>query len=475
MSEAQLKYIPPGPVAARFLADRSRVCAIMGPVGSGKSTVCIFKMLFAAIQQPVGPISGLRRARWAVIRNTYPELRTTTIRSWHQWVPQNLGRWQSEGPPTHVVNFNVPGGPVELEVMFMALDSEEDVKKLLSLELSGAWINEAREVPMAVLDRLTERLPRFPPHNDGGVACPQIILDTNAPDIDSDFYRLFEETKPPGYMLYKQPSGRSAQAENLHNLAPDYYQAAAVNKTALDLRVYIDGLYGYSRDGKPVFPEFDDTVHVAGQELLPVRELPLIIGLDAGLTPAAVIKQRLPDGQWRALDELVAEQGAGIGPNRFGDMLNRLLRERYEGMKAVGWCDPSAAYGADNEAGESSWLETVANVTRIPIRAAPSNQLTLRLEAVRLPMAQLIDGRKPGYLLSPRCRVLRKAYNSGYKFKRLKLAGREAWHDLPDKNEFSHVADADQYAMLGGGELMEVMGRDKGRREHRRQQEAIPD
>ena len=475
MSDGHLKYIPPGPVAARFLADRSPVVAIMGPVGSGKSTVCIFKMLFAAIQQPVGPISGLRRARWAVIRNTYPELRTTTIRSWHQWVPQNLGRWQSEGPPTHVVSFNVPGGPVELEVMFMALDSEEDVKKLLSLELSGAWINEAREVPMMVLDRLTERLPRFPPHNDGGVACPQIILDTNAPDVDSDFYKLFEETRPPGYVLYKQPGGLSAQAENLHNLAPNYYQNAAINKTALDRRVYIDGLYGYSRDGKPVFPEFDDTFHVSARELSAVPGLPLIIGLDAGLTPAAVIKQRMPDGQWLGLDELVTELGAGVGPNRFGEMLNRLLASRYPGFEAQAWCDPSAAYGADTEGGESSWLMTVANKTSIAVRPAPSNQLSLRLEAVRQPMSQLIDGRRPGYVLSPRCKKLRKAYNSGYCFKRVRAPGREKYHDTPDKNEFSHVADADQYAVLGGGELMQVMGRARRRGAQPRQIQAIED
>ena len=70
-----------------------------------------------------------------------------------------MGHWQDEGPPTHT--FKQDG--VELEVMFIALDRPDDLRKLLSLELTGAWINEAREIPKAILDGLTARVGRFPP------------------------------------------------------------------------------------------------------------------------------------------------------------------------------------------------------------------------------------------------------------------------------------------------------------------------
>ena len=39
---------------------------------------------------------------------------------------------------------------VELEVIFLALDKSEDVKKLLSLELSGVWMSKP-EIPDQLL------------------------------------------------------------------------------------------------------------------------------------------------------------------------------------------------------------------------------------------------------------------------------------------------------------------------------------
>ena len=93
-------YKPAGPVAKAFMMDDSFFRGIMGPFGSGKSTVCIMEILRRASLQKAGK-DGVRSSRWAVIRNTYPELRTTTIKSWHQWVSPDLGRWVDEGPPFH--------------------------------------------------------------------------------------------------------------------------------------------------------------------------------------------------------------------------------------------------------------------------------------------------------------------------------------------------------------------------------------
>src|SRR5258706_6571001 len=196
MSGLQLQYAPPGPVAGRFMASDAFIRAIMGPIGSGKTTACIFVMLQSMQRQKPGSMYGIRRARWAVIRNTYPELKTTTIYSWHQWVPETMGKWQSEGPPTHVVPIKFGNGDRgELEVIFLALDRPEDVRKLLSLELTGAWINEAREVPGEVLSHLQGRVGRYPPAADGGASWSGIIMDTNPPDTDSWFYTKFEDER----------------------------------------------------------------------------------------------------------------------------------------------------------------------------------------------------------------------------------------------------------------------------------------
>ena len=98
------------------------------------------------------------------------------------------------------------------------------------------------------------------------------------------------------------------------------------------------------------------------------------------------------------------------------------------------------------------------------MRPASTNALHPRLEAVRAPLRRLIDG-KPGFLISPHCKQLRKALLGGYRFNRVQIANSERYRDAPDKNEFSHVSDALQYLMLGGGEVRSLTRRpDEGSR-----------
>jgi hypothetical protein len=90
---------------------------------------------------------------------------------------------------------------------------------------------------------------------------------------------------------------------------------------------------------------------------------------------------------------------------------------------------------------------------------APTNDPNKRREAVAFYMTNLIDG-EPGMLVHPQAKVLRKAYQGGYCFRRIQVGGDERYRDAPDKNEYSHVAEADQYLMLGAGEDRTIMRRD---------------
>ena len=70
------------PTVWRFLNDQSFVRGLMGPVGSGKSYACATEIMLRALQQPVSPQDNVRHSRFAIVRNSYPELRTTTIKTW---------------------------------------------------------------------------------------------------------------------------------------------------------------------------------------------------------------------------------------------------------------------------------------------------------------------------------------------------------------------------------------------------------
>lgn len=472
-----LNYVSPGPVVDRFLDSDAFVIGLRGPIGSGKSTACVMKLLAIAYRQPVAS-DGRRHSRFAIIRNTYPELKTTTVKTWHQWLPPGqIGQWQNEGPPTH----HIVTDELSMEVMFVALDRPEDVRKLLSMELTAAWINEAREVPKAILDGLTGRVGRFPPVREGGCNGPQILLDTNPPDADHWWYTIAERDSStakgaellqsiveaeeamraggalkPGQALFaffSQPSGLDPDAENLPNLPAGYYQRAMAGKTQEWIKVYVRGEYGFVLDGRPVFPEYRDSLHCRPFELNP--RLELIAGFDFGLTPAAAIGQRLPMGQWRWRYEVVTEH---MGARRFGELFNRFIGEKLPGWKFSSITGDPAGM-SESQADESTPF-AILKAVGVFAEPANTNDPTIRREAMALPMGRIIDG-EPGFLVHPDCKMLRKGLAGGYHYKRIQVSGDERYHDKPDKNLYSHVCEAAEYGMLGAGEGKALVRREQ--------------
>ncbi|MGE4551771.1 MAG: hypothetical protein AB7D57_01585 [Desulfovibrionaceae bacterium] len=437
------------PTLARFHVSRAFYRGVMGPVGSGKSTAMCMEILHRARAQHPGP-DGVRRTRFAVVRNTYRELQDTTLRTWLDWVGEGLGRFE-RGGMRHVLR--TPD--MECEVLFRSLDRPSDVKKLLSLELTGAWFNEARELPKAIIDAMGDRVERYPAARDGGCAWAGVIMDTNPPDTDHWWHRLAETDRPRGWAFFRQPGGLmetapgrfepNPAAENLANLPPDYYLRRRAGKSESHVRVYYCGRYGFVQDGRPVYPEFHEAVHVPAAPPAPAPGRTLYVGLDFGLTPAAVMAQRLPSGRWLWLDELVATD---MGMTRFAELLARRLGERWRGHELSVWGDPA---GAQRSQVDERTPFDVLRARGIDARPAPTNDFMLRREAVAAALTRLVDG-LPGLAVGPGCPVLVQGMAGGYRYRRVELAGEERFHDQPDKNRFSHVCEAAQYLMLGAGE-----------------------
>lgn len=457
----KVNYYPPGPVAAAFLVDDSFVCGIRGPVGSGKSVACVMKLMMLAGKQHKSQLDGKRHSRFAIIRNTYPELKTTTIKTFHAWIPPELGKWKDEGPPTQIISTD----DLEVEIMFVALDRPQDVRKLLSLELTAAWVNEAREIPKAVLDGLTARVGRFPDGKHGGCRLPQIIMDTNPPDTDHWWYKLAEDNRPSGWSFYAQPSGLSEQAENKKGLASmpggriGYYTRASQGKDQNWINVYVHGNYGFVLDGKPVYPEFNDNVHIQLVQFNPA--LPVYIGIDFGLTPAATLAHKFPMGGFGVFDELVTED---MGAVRFSQVLKAKLLGEYGIRECEGITgDPAGDIRAQTDESTPFEILRANGINAVP---ANSNDFIIRREAVVQPMTRLLDG-KAGLIIDPRCKMLRKAMAGAYCYKRLQVTGKEIFRDVPDKGPYSHVAESLQYLMLGAGEGKAIVRRTNNNRQTR--------
>lgn len=448
----RIEYKPPGEQAARFHKSEAFVKGLMGPVGSGKSSTCVMEIISQALKQK--PFAGVRESRWAVIRNTYPELKSTTIKTWQNWVPDALAPIKWDAPIT--ARFKVKdigdGTGLDLEVIFLALDKAQETGKLRSLELTGAWINECSEVPKEIFDMVTQRVGRFPPKTKGGPTHPCIILDTNPPDDEHWYYKFAEEETPQGWEFFRQPGGLYREdgqykphpdAENIDNLSGgyEYYLRQLGGKTDDWISVFLMGDYGTTADGKPVYPEFNDRVHTAQSELKPILGLPIILGWDFGLTPAVAICQMTPRGQFIVLEELVAED---MGIRQFAtDVVKPVLLNKYAKHRIESVGDPAGMNRAQTD--ERTCFQELLEAG-IPTEPANTNDFIPRRESVAFFLNRMAGG-EPGFLLHPECKTLRKGFIGGYRFERLKVSG-EIYKERPVKDRFSHIHDALQYACL---------------------------
>ncbi len=476
-----LDYKPPGVVAKSFMKDGSFVRGIRGPVGSGKSVTCCMEIMRKAIKQKPND-QKVRRSRWAIIRNTNPQLKTTTIKTWRDWFSDDLGRFVWSPPYTHNVCFSLPDETtVELEVIFLALDKSEDVKKLLSLELTGVWINEAREISKSIVDACTMRVGRFPSMRDGGPSWYGVIMDTNSPDeshwwgivsgeVPIPEYLTQEEkllmVKPDDWNFFSQAGAMqenkdengnlvgyvaNPHSENRQNLQAQYYDKIILGKSPSWVKVYVLNEYQTIMDGKQVYPTFRKDTHVATESLEPKKEVDVIVGLDFGRTPSAIFCQNIHAGRWIVFHEVI---GKDMGATRFAEYLKKeIAKNEWDKLtyKFIG--DPAGNQMAQTSEHTPFMIMRACGIAAYP---APSNDISVRIEAVEGIINRMSEG-YPSLLISPTCTNLISGFEGGYQYKRIYYMGNEKYEDKPEKNRFSHIHDALQYAFLGGGEGKKVV------------------
>ena len=144
MAVGKLDYTPSKTVKELMLSD-AKIRAIMGCVGSGKTTGAIVELLRQSILMPQMD-DGIRRSRHVIVRNSKQQLRDTTLASVVGLLPVEIYKWR-ESEMMLRLRFN----DVESDWLFRSLDSPEDIQRLLSLEATFAWCEESRELPVQLL------------------------------------------------------------------------------------------------------------------------------------------------------------------------------------------------------------------------------------------------------------------------------------------------------------------------------------
>lgn len=452
----------PSPTCKRFHWDsKSLYRFLMGPFGSGKSTACVMEILNRAHLQAPGA-DGVRRVRCVALRNTYPELKSTTIKTWTDWVPEEECPINWAAPISAKMKKRLPDGSLlDFEMLFISMDRTADVAKALGLEATMFWVNEAREIPFSIISVL-DRVGRYPSMKDGGPTWSGIIGDTNPPDTDHWFYRLAEQKCPEGWAFYKQPGALirkkdgsyvpNPEAENVAHLTDGYgyYHKMVPGKPEEHINVYVLGQYGKVFTGRGVYEGvYDDVRHVSRDDQgnpMPLgvyRGLPLLVGFDFGNTPACVIAQETRTGVLNVLREYQCEYG-GIYQFVTDTVRPALLRE-FAGMSLIAVGDPAGTAGSQANTEVNCFNE----LARLGIQAAPAstNDFTMRRESVMFYLSRMSNNR-PAFQLDPSCQMLRRGFQGGYEFSRVQVIGDERYRDIPSKNQYSHLHDALQYVCL---------------------------
>lgn len=446
-----------------FFYSEKFISLAVGPVGSTKTTAGIMKILHHAAR--MAPCKdGIRRSRAIWVRNTREQLRDTSIPDFLKWIPDGvMGSFLKTE-----YKFLLKVGEIECEVLFRGLDDANDVRRLLSLQASFFIFDEFREIHPDIYNAAQGRIGRYPDKMMNGVGCqtdngtPNMHLwgMTNPPDMDTYWEDLL--TAPPENVhVTLQPSGMSPEADWVKYLPDDYYDNLSQGKTEDWMDVYIHAQFGKSLSGQPVFRSFDRSVHVAEEELTPMyTDTPIIIGVDAGLTPAAVIGNVAYDGRLIVFDSLISD---GMGALRFvRERLKPLLANKYAGRKAVVIIDPAAFQRVQTDE------RTVADIYKnegFSIRPARTNSVAARISAVDKYLTRVVDGKYSFIACPVNATNLVQALAGKYRYK---INTKGVRDEKPEKSHpWSDVADAFQYMCLhaDGGEVFGAMNFNVQRKE----------
>lgn len=489
----------PGPIAEAMYWSDAKIMGIQGPVGSGKTTTLLKSRRRRAIEMPRsvkketrhGITGHWRLYKLLVVRETYRQLWSTTIPSYLEVFPRELGEWSGGrgDPVTHVIVFEDELGPIEFRVEFMAF-GDNIIASMRGVQATDIWLNEMDTMPDDVLMVGVGRINRWPgrDHFEGYEAriasFGQICGDFNAPDQDNFTYRVFHNAEAqkevadalnkalrsaaeengvdPDTMpkveikFFNQPGYGEPGAENQHNLAADYYatQIALMKLAGRGdmVKRLVYNKITYLKVGDPVFEEeFNRTIHVSTTRLELVPGIPLRIGLDQGLKAAAVVTQFVPPFHWRVYAELHFPK-RNMMAAEFGRRLRDLLDERFPGIPIEGgWGDMAGEAGSSLATEEiHTWNMLCARAADIDVRPQKigANRIQPRLEAIRAPLEYIHQG-KPGLLIDEQgCPLLIAGFEARYVYTE-EVDKRGDKRKVPNKQYTeANVMDALQYVAL---------------------------
>ena len=286
------------------------------------------------------------------------------------------------------------------------------------------WVEEAQKVSNDSWDKLTPTIRKEQ---------SEIWISFN-PDYQTDAtWQRFMINPPPGTVIVEV-----GYQDN--PFLPDTLRKEAEHCKITDPQKYKHiwgGGFGVRLEGKPVYvSEFSHAAHVAINSLEILPDVQVIRGWDnTGLSPACVITQIGPTGQWRILKEFC---GSDISILDFGEGVQLWCNQvfgSYAQYRDIG--DPAGKNRDSNKMSPADYLRKINITVEDGIQTFKA-----RREAVAGRLTKIING-QPAMLIDPGCRMIIEGFEGGYAYQEIGATG--MFKPEPIKNDYSHIHDAMQY------------------------------
>lgn len=306
--------------------------AIVGAVGTGKTTACIWEIGFN-LPRRIYMRWGIAHTKWIVVRKTYEQLMDTDFQEAMDWFVQ--GEWRPSRKNLRVkwpASENCPS-PLIVDLIFHSCNTPEEEGKFRSMNVTGAWIDEANQLSMIAKNVIKSRLGRFPKKRETPAQfVPRYLVESCNPfPADDIMYTTYDWMAPetlqaPAPMMKcgecgkkfslavkcpecgargeatgdydwrtgvynteklvkKIPRGGPVptipptpdhigfwqeQGENEENLRPGYWESIErdYQEAPEMVKLLVKGEPGYKPEGKPVYRNFDKDAHMAKEPLV---------------------------------------------------------------------------------------------------------------------------------------------------------------------------------------------------------------
>jgi hypothetical protein len=267
--------------------------------------------------------------------------------------------------------------------------------------------------------------------------------DINVAEYTPDFKQAMQ-----GLRFWTNKRNRFLVIE-LHYTADPAKRAVSFRESIRNSMPLMDYLREYELhwdtfEGQPVYPEFSK-LHIISEPPTPSVGIPMLIGFDFGLTPAAVVAQ-FENGKLTIFKEYVE---INMGAMRFVPKVIADIRMRWPQKSDLrkDWrcfIDPSGINRSDTD--ESSCAQVLHSAGFVPT-PGPIAFEDRRKAVANFLMQMTKDG--PAFqLYGLECPVLLKGFEGGYRFSE-KAVDIEPQKLRPLKDAFSHPHDSLQYVCAG--------------------------